>query len=139
MNNQTYGENTIDSLKRLNQNIVSSKTPTTLEVQDLPESYKISGRAGIMLSGKLYPAMVRVPHINGKEFISWHGGRTYPTPTRFDAGRPILKPRKLNPSGGQKPNLKETLCSKKSHRLCPYFVSMLMGYPRTWLETTKKE
>ena len=138
MNDQSYGENTLESLEMLDPTIASLKTRLISEITPWQRSSKLLMRSGIMLSGKLFQTISLVPHIRGSEFTLCFGEKTYPTPTRFDGSAPILKKRKANPSGGQKDGLKETLCSNRLQRLNPRFCSLMMGFPKNYLYASRQ-
>lgn len=137
MRDQHFGLSTIDLLKKLSPGIASLKTRLISEVQDWSNCSKLSMRSGIMLSGHVYQLTPSAPLIKGSDFTLYFGEETYPTVTRFDGGRPILKKRKPHKGGGQKDSLKDHLCSNKHQRLSPEFCSLMMGYPKKYLTKIK--
>ena len=149
-----YGSNINDSSERSDQVMSLSKTWQHCEVMGLSESCKISGRSGTMQNGTLFQLETSVlatsenesgllPTPTANTYGSNQGGAAgrsgemrypldtmailgkLPTPTTFDSGNP-LPPRKLNPSGGQKPPLVSVIGGK----LNPEFVEFMMGYPQ---------
>ena len=82
LQDQAFGYTTKELLKKLGQNMSSSKMLQICEIKDLQHSSRILARSGMTANGKLFQRETLVPHTYAREFGS---SLTLPTPTTFDS------------------------------------------------------
>jgi hypothetical protein len=123
MNEVDFGQRLRESLKKLDLDGSSLRTVPICEISDLQESFKISGRSGIITSdGTFSLQKPTVPFTNENASIS------LPTVTVMDSIAKPMPPRKKHNGGGQKPGL----ISVAGDALNPAFTEWMMSLPMDW-------
>lgn len=127
-----YFSRSLDCVAKLSPDSSSWRTYRPLLQEEVTEWLGKLPRWGTIVDGALYPLLPLEHYIDAKD------GSFLATPTASQANKPIRAPSPSRQKGQHGEDLQDSIGRLNPEsigkKLCPKWVSVLMGYPSTWLD-----